>query len=439
MWLYRAMPIISKLATHGYYRLTVGGETLPHDGPVLIVANHSNSLIDPALVVVAAHRTVRFMTKAPLYTHPVIGWLVRAVGSVPVYRQMDDPKLVSQNFDSFRDVHKAIAEGHAVGIFPEGISHSASRLQPLKTGAARIALGAAKLLGRAFPIVPMGLVFRDLRMFRSSARVIVGESCVWDDLAHRGSEDKEAVRELTKRIEASMRAVTLNLHDWSDEQIVRCAERVWQAEFGSVAEPLAEMERLQATTDALARLRLGESSEWRRVAHELRGHDRMLSRLGFTPLTLNVRVSNDAAVQWTLQRLPILLLVPLSILGGILFWVPRELTALVAAKLAKAEGEDAIPTFRVLGAAIFFPLWFAILGVLVGYRYGAWIGFATACSLPLVAVAALAAGETRRLSIEAARRFVVRRFQRVRVAKMRARQAELAAKLKNLFYARPAE
>jgi glycerol-3-phosphate O-acyltransferase/dihydroxyacetone phosphate acyltransferase len=439
MWLYRMMPVISKLATHGYYRLTCGGDAPPHDGPVLIVANHSNSLIDPALVVVAAHRTVRFMTKAPLYNHPLIGWLVRAVGSVPVYRQMDDPKLVSQNFDSFRDVHKAIAEGHAVGIFPEGISHSASRLQPLKTGAARIALGAASQLGHAFPIVPMGLVFRDLRTFRSSARVIIGDSCVWDDLADRGCDDKEAVRELTRRIAASMRRVTLNLHDWSDEQIVRCAERVWQAEFGSTAEPLAEMERLQATTDALARLRLGKSAEWRRVAHELRGHDRMLSRLGFTPLTLKVRVTNDAAVNWVLQRLPILLLVPLAVIGGILFWIPREITALVAAKLAKSEGEDTIPTFRVLGAAVFFPIWFALIGGLVGYRNGAWIGFVTAASLPLIAFAALASSETGRLSIEAARRFVVRRLQRKRVAKMRARQVELAEKLKNLFYARPAE
>lgn len=433
------MPVISKLATHGYYRLTVGGDVLPRDGPVLIVANHSNSLMDPALVVVAAGRTVRFMAKAPLYTHPAIGWLVRAVGSVPVYRQIDDPKLVSQNFDSFRDVHKAIAEGHAVGIFPEGISHSASRLQPLKTGAARIALGAATQLGRAFPIVPMGLVFRDLRTFRSSARVIVGVSCEWDDLALRGGQDKEAVRELTRRIEASMKAVTLNLHDWTDEQIVRCAERVWQAEFGEAADSLAEMERLKATTDALARLRLGESSAWRRVAHELRGHDRMLSRLGFTPRSLTMRVSDDAAVHWVLQRLPLVLLIPLSVIGGVLFWVPRELTSYAGLQFARKEGMDTIPTFRVLGAAIFFPLWFIAIGALVGLRNGFWIGFATTCTLPLLAFMALAVGETRRLSIEAARRFFVLRFQRLRVERMRQRQSRLATELKNLFYSRPAE
>jgi hypothetical protein len=336
-------------------------------------------------------------------------------------------------------VHRAIADGHAVGIFPEGISHSAPRLQPLKTGAARIALGAAKLLGRSFPIVPMGLVFRDRRTFRSSARVIVGASCEWDDLAHRGSEDKEAVRELTRRIEKSMLAVTLNLHDWADEQVVRCTERIWQAEFGATSDALSDIERLQATTDALARLRLGESSQWRRVAREIRGHDRMLARLGFTPLTLNASVSNDAAVSWTLQRLPLLLLIPLSVVGAILFWVPRELTGIVGTKLAMSEGEDAVPTFRVLAAAIFFPLWFILIGSLVGHRNGFWIGFATTCSLPLLAFLALAVGESRRLSIEAARRFFVRRFDRARVEQMRARQRRLAAELKQLFFSRPVE
>src|SRR5581483_6600936 len=207
MWMLRALPTMSWFAAHGYYRVTQGGVEPPRSGPELIVANHTNSLLDVAFVVVASRRRVRFMTKAPLFTYPGLGWLVKAVGSVPVYRRQEDPPLVAQNFDVFRDVYRAIAQGYAVGIFPEGISHSASRLQPLKTGAARIALGAAEQLeGRAFPIVPIGMVFRDRRTFRSQAHVIVGEPCVWDDLAGRGPGDREAVRELTRRIEASMRA-----------------------------------------------------------------------------------------------------------------------------------------------------------------------------------------------------------------------------------------
>ncbi|MFI5244804.1 MAG: 1-acyl-sn-glycerol-3-phosphate acyltransferase, partial [Gemmatimonadales bacterium] len=90
MWLYHAMPAISNLACRVYYRLTVGGARVSPDGPVLLVANHTNSLMDPPLVVVAAQRTVRFMAKSTLFTHPGISWLVKAVGSVPVYRQQDD-------------------------------------------------------------------------------------------------------------------------------------------------------------------------------------------------------------------------------------------------------------------------------------------------------------------------------------------------------------
>jgi glycerol-3-phosphate O-acyltransferase/dihydroxyacetone phosphate acyltransferase len=365
--------------------------------------------------------------------HPGIGWLVKAVGSVPVYRQMDDPKLVAQNFDSFRDVHAALAGGFAVGIFPEGISHSASRLQPLKTGAARIAIGAAQLLGRAFPIVPMGLVFRDRRTFRSGARVIVGESCAWNDLVARGASDKEAVRELTRRIDASMRAVTLNLHDWRDEQLVRCAASLWAAEFGSSDDARDEMVRLRVTTDALARLRLDGESEWRGAARALRVHDRILSRLGLTPVTLTEQVSTDAALAWTLRRLPLLLMLPLAGLGLVLFWLPRELSGTIGARLAKAEGEDAVPTFRVLYGGVIFLLWFLALAVASGLILGVAGGVLMFFLLPVIAFGALVVGESRRLSWAAIRRFFTLRLQRERVVVLRARQRELAERLRTLL------
>jgi len=433
MWLYPAMPAISSLACRVYYRVTVGGARVAPDGPVLLVANHTNSLMDPPLVVVAAQRNVRFMAKSTLFTHPGISWLVKAVGSVPVYRRQDDRKAVAQNFDSFRDVSAALAEGYAVGIFPEGISHSASRLQPLKTGAARIALGAALGAGGAFPIVPMGLVFRDRRTFRSAAHVIVGDAFVWDDLALRGPADKEAVRELTRRIEASMRLVTLNLHDWADEQLVRCAERVWRAEFDVPLDARDEMARLHAATNALARLRLGEETRWRPVARALRAHDRMLTRMGLTPRTLKERVTSDAALRWTLFRIPQLVFVPVAAAGYVLFWIPREITSAVAERLARLEGEDVVPTYRMLAGFLFFSVWFVLLAIAASFFVGAWGGLLVFVALPFVALGALAVGESRRLTWEAIRRFFVLRVQRGRVAALRERQRALAGQLRVLY------
>ncbi len=433
MWLYNAMPAISSLACRVYYRLTVGGGRVTPDGPVLLVANHTNSLMDPPLVVVAAQRSVRFMAKSTLFTHAGISWLVKAVGSVPVYRQQDDRKAVVQNFDSFRDVSAALAEGYALGIFPEGVSHSASRLQPLKTGAARIALAAAEKIGKAFPIVPMGLVFRDRRTFRSAAHVIVGDAFAWDDIALRGPHDKEAVRELTRRIEVSMRSVTLNLHDWSDEQLVRCAERVWRAEFEVSTDARDEMARLHAATNALAQLRLGEESKWRPVARSLRAHDRMLARMGLTPRTLKEQVSSDAALRWTLSRIPQLAFVPLAAVGFFLFWIPREITTVVAEKLARSEGEDAVPTYRVLAGTLFFGIWFLLLAIAAAFFVGSWGGVLVFLAMPFIAMSVLAVGESRRLTWEAVRRFFVLRIQRDRVAALRDRQHALAEQLRQLY------
>jgi 1-acyl-sn-glycerol-3-phosphate acyltransferase len=434
MWMLRAMPTMGRLASHGYYRVTVAGPQPPLEGPELIVANHTNSLLDVAFVVVASRRRVRFMTKAPLFEYPGIGWLVKAVGSVPVYRRQDNPKLVAQNLDVFRDVYKAIAQGFAVGIFPEGTSHSASKLQPLKTGAARIALGAAfELGGKSFPIIPIGMTFRDRQSFRSPAHAIVGTSCEWSDLAGRGPEDKEAVRELTRRIEKSMHAVTLNLHDWQDEQLVRMAESVWSAEFGSPADAGAQIERLANTTKALARLRLGDDPQWRAAARQLKSHERLLLRLGLTPDSLHRDTSKTAAAIWLVKRAPILILIPVAALGMAIFWIPREITGAIGTKAARKEGDDSIPTFRVMYGGVIFLLWFFVVAIAVGIGWGVAAGLFTFLALPLLAFVTMAIAESRRFVYQTIRRYFTLRRQRDRVASLRQRQHEVAQLLKDLL------
>ncbi len=138
MWLTPLFPWVARVGAFTYYRMRSGGETVPRRGPVLLVANHPNSLLDPLLVAAVAGRPVRFLAKAPLFADWKIGWLIRAAGAIPVYRRADDPASMDRNEEMFRAVHAALAGGAAVGIFPEGLSHSEPALAPLRTGAARI-------------------------------------------------------------------------------------------------------------------------------------------------------------------------------------------------------------------------------------------------------------------------------------------------------------
>ena len=428
------MNVISHLGVRAYYRVTVAGARVPSEGPVLLVANHNNSLVDPALVVVAADRTVRFLAKAPLFDDKLIGWLVKGVGSVPVYRQQDDPTKLSQNLDSFRDVHAVLAAGDAVGIFPEGISHSSSQLAPLKTGAARIALGAGERLGSDFPIVAMGLVFRDRDIFRSEAHIIVTEPFRWDDLLGKGVENREAVRELTRRIEAAMRSVTLNLEQWEDEPLVRAAEQVWAAEFGATShDPAAQVERLRLTTEALLALRSGGDPEWREIAVELRAHARQLKRLGLTPSELRDEVHVGEAVEWTVARIPLVVVLPISFVGAIAFWLPKLITTRVAGRMAAAEGPDVLVTYRVLIGAVVFAAWILLVALALIPFVG--LGWAVVSLLvqPLWAFAALAVGERRQHAWEAARRFFLRHVEKPRLEGLREKQRALGERLDRLY------
>jgi glycerol-3-phosphate O-acyltransferase/dihydroxyacetone phosphate acyltransferase len=432
MWLYRAMPILSELAVRSYYRVTVAGGRLPAKGSVLLVANHNNSLIDPALVAAMAGRNVRFMAKSPLFSHPLIGWLIKGVGSVPVYRQQDNPALVSQNLDSFRDVHKVLAEGDVVGIFPEGISHSMSGLAPLKTGAARIAIGAAQQLGTDFPIIAMGLVFRDRDVFRSEAHVIIGDVFRWNDLVPTLG-DRGAVRDLTQRIEQAMRRVSVNLVQWEDEPLVLAAEAVWRAQFGAEPSPAAEVERLRVTTEALQALRAGGATQWRETMLALRAHDRALRKLGLTPQTLVEDVKAGEAWRWALRHIFFLPLLPISLLGAIFFLAPKRITVLAAAHTARMEGDDTIVTHRVLVGGIAFPLWIAITSLIAGLTWGWMAGLLSLLLQPVWAFTALAVGERRQAMWTAIRRYFLRRLNRERLEPLRTRQATLATKLHELL------
>src|SRR5258705_13462693 len=102
---------------------------------------------------------------------PVIGFFCRAFDAIPVHRRQDAGSDPSQNRETFDTARAVLARGGAIAIFPEGQSHSDPKLRPLKTGAARIAFGAAAGLAESSPIriVPAGLFYPAKRPFRSAA------------------------------------------------------------------------------------------------------------------------------------------------------------------------------------------------------------------------------------------------------------------------------
>jgi len=426
-------PPVARAAAWVYYRVRYTGPPVPAGGPALLVANHPNSLLDPMLVVAAARRPVRFLAKAPLFRDPKTAWIVRAAGAIPVYRRSDDPAEVGKNVDAFAAVHAALARGAAVGIFPEGLSHSEPALAPLKTGAARMALGAAALTDRPVQVVPVGLVFREKDRFRSEALVVTGAPVDWDDLAPRGVEDADAVRDLTARLGAALAGVTVNLEQWADRPLVECAVRIWETEQRAPPDAAARLRHLEITTRLLATVRRMHDAEGEALARDVDRFRRRLDRLQLRPADLSADVSARRGVGWSARRL--YLLAPaaavVAVAGWALFFVPYHVTGWIVDRVRLRVDERS--TWKLLVGIGVYAAWVAAVTVAGAAWFGLRGAVAVLVGMPVVGMVGLVVRERWRGAWRDARRFFLLRSRSRLVTQLRADRSALGGRLEALL------
>ncbi|MGE5126940.1 MAG: 1-acyl-sn-glycerol-3-phosphate acyltransferase [Betaproteobacteria bacterium] len=201
-----------QLATHVFFRQVsrTGLERLPGDAPVVLVANHNNSVVDSFLLLGLPGPRPTLLAKSTLFSHPAMGPLLALAGALPVYRRSDPGVDVTRNRGTFERCQAVLAGCGRVALFPEGTSHNAGGRLPLKTGAARIALGAEVARGPlGLRVVPVALRYEHKERFRSRVWLYVGKPidpapelllCRRGD----GTLHPGAARSLTRRIEAGL-------------------------------------------------------------------------------------------------------------------------------------------------------------------------------------------------------------------------------------------
>ena len=104
---------------------------LPEQGAAIVVSNHVSGL-DPFILIAACHRPLRFLIAREQYERPILHWLFKASGCIPVDRS-GKPEL------ALRQALRALDSGEVLALFPHGKIHLDSEPpRKLKGGAVRL-------------------------------------------------------------------------------------------------------------------------------------------------------------------------------------------------------------------------------------------------------------------------------------------------------------
>ncbi len=342
---------------------------VPAVGPVLFVANHTNALVDPLVLASAVRRQVTFTAKNTLMQKPLLNWIIRALGVVTFHRQQDVGRGADlrQNIRSLKRCRAILAEGGAICIFPEGVSHSDPKLRRFRPGPAKIALDFVRRDGNpgGLRIVPVGLLFAEKDRFRSDVWLRFGAPL---DLArwleeHPGADAEELTAELERRV----LTLTLNYQTRRESAILTWAAEIvatgakMPGPLGAEERPAAERFRLLARLQAGYRTLVEREPELVEALSRRIGRYRAeLKRAGISPDEAHLPLHFGRAALFLVRELELVLVgAPLALLGALTHTVPYFTVRGIAKAFSKDKDQWASNV--VLPGLVIFPLWYFIL------------------------------------------------------------------------------
>lgn len=361
--------------------------------PILAVSNHFGGFADPLLLMYGSPVVPRIIARDKIWKIPVAGWIMRWIGAIPVHKPKEHKGKVT-NDDMFSSCYEALADNEVLLIFPEGITREDPSIAPVKTGAARIALGARAQGTERIQILPIGIHYEDKAALRSRVFVNAGQPIDLDaDIARyatngdTGPDNRTAVGSLTADIETVLRKVAPNFTDWSEARLLTEAAEVTVR--SDADDPL---ERVSiATRDRLAaRIASAPEEERNTVMKATEALTELLYALGLTDRQVYEKVGAGKFLGFLFTTILVLLLaVPIALIGlTVNIWPMLAVWLIGFAPVEPAVKATAKPG----GAIVFFGIAWGF-AVWQGFERGIAEGIITIGLLPLSLAALIFASE----------------------------------------------
>jgi glycerol-3-phosphate O-acyltransferase/dihydroxyacetone phosphate acyltransferase len=340
----------------------------PAAGPVLIVANHTNALVDPLIIVTSVRRPITVTAKHALLNNALMRWIMTACGVVTFHRQQDDGPQERQreNLKSLQQCDDVLASGGAICIFPEGISPSDSKLRVFRNGAARIAMNFVRERGNPgrLQILPVGLLYTAKDRFRSDVWLRFGEPL---DVATWLNEHPDVLpSELTEVIKDRVAALTINTPSRREQYLL-----TWAADVMSTrADAPQSLGRQEASTAEWFQLvaRLQRGWKWltqhslevpAELISRIRAYRKQLRRVGVVPSEVFIKINAARAAYFVLREFDLMLFGGPMALFGMINHAPAYFAVKTIAKKLSRD-KDHWASNAIYAGMVVFPLFYVI-------------------------------------------------------------------------------
>ncbi|MBV1897235.1 MAG: 1-acyl-sn-glycerol-3-phosphate acyltransferase [Rhodobacteraceae bacterium] len=350
----------------------IGKKHIPETGPIVIVAKHSNSLVDAGFITTYFPRMPRMLGASIIWDNKPLVPLLTAARVIPVFRQQDQRANITRNRHAYAATWDLLDAGGVLALFPEGVSHNDPFIKPMKPGTARIVLEAERHRGPLnITIIPVGLNFEANTKFRSRILMQIGEPLKISDVVQsytqaERQERTKYVRQLNQRIHDGLIAVSPSFETWEEARLVGRTADIWgQHELA----PLTEVDFVEAVA---LRRDFAQGYHWMRKHHPERTaafwdtmfeYDQLLTTAGLQDRQIGQNYPAISAFGFALRLIAKLAIrLPLSLVGAVLNLIPLQISAFVG----RGNDADKRATWLIFSSVIVFPLIWTLQAILAG-------------------------------------------------------------------------
>jgi glycerol-3-phosphate O-acyltransferase / dihydroxyacetone phosphate acyltransferase len=374
--LYSILRFLFRLTVNGYFRAIYikGKEHIPKKGAVIFSPNHPSAFMDPILLSTEIDRKLFFLARGDIFQQQVAARLFSIINMIPVYRKGETKGHEEKNDMVFQKCFDHLAKGKPLMIFPEGNSKTERRLRPLKTGVARIALGAEALheFKLGVKIIPVGINYSEPHTFRSDVFINFGKPIEANEYKSMYLQDeREGSTALTERLKAELEKLLVIVQDERLEKLVSQIEQLYRNKLREAMEPADKgLQDFQLSKDIVQAVDYHIKNNPERVDVFQTNIDAYMNGLK----ELNIRDTQVRASALNIDVMRSLIYfgvgMPLFLYGYLTNYIPYRLAGIIADLIPLRE--DFVGSIKITVSMFVFLVLYVVEATVVGVYTNVW-------------------------------------------------------------------